>query len=390
MQGLRYVSWGDTTGYAVAAKAYLRAMAARDMPVTWAPMTLDGGAYAVWRGNAWPEPDLAPLVHADRPYDTHLLHSVPEYYPPLIEEARRQGHRVLGYTVWELERLPDHWPAILNRLDGVLVPCRWNIDVFRNSGVTVPIHVVPHLSQFEGRLAATPTARQALAQRLGEPLEDRFVFYTVGLWSARKAPSLVVEAYLDAFTASDPVVLVVKTSRHDVTRQVRRWRNGFRRRFPSPSEALHRLVSRYPEPARIICITDEDVPDDQMLALHEAGDCFVSLARTEGWGLGAFEAARLGKPVIMTGYGGQRDFLDPDLSQLVDFTMVPVDEPIWRANYRPSDRWAEPSLAQASAWMRELFRDPAEPRRRARLQAERLATEFATERTMQRLLDALA
>lgn len=390
MRGLRYVSWADTTGYAVAAKAYLRALAARKLPVSWAPMLPDRGGYALWQGNRWPEPDLAPLLRNDLTCDTVLLHSVPEYYPPLIDQARRQGQRVFGYTVWELEQLPDHWPAILNRLDGVLVPCRWNLDVFRRSGVTVPIHVVPHLSQFEGRPAATPPARAALAQRLGEPLEHRFVFYTIGTWSARKAPALVVEAYLNAFTGADPVILVVKTSRNDVTRQVRRWRSGFRRRFPSPREALQRLTARYPDPARIICITDEDVPDEQMQALHEAGDCFVSLARTEGWGLGAFEAARLGKPVIMTGYGGQRDFLDPALSQLVDFDMVPVDEPIWRANYRPSDRWAEPSLAQTSRLMQGMVQDATEARRRAGLQAARIASEFAAERTMQRLLEALA
>lgn len=389
MRGLRYISWADTTGYAVAAKAYLRALAAHDVPVAWAPMMPDRHGYTLWRGDYWPEPDLAPLVRRDVSHDTVVLHSVPEYYPPLIDAARRDGHRVLGYTVWELEHLPDHWPAILNRLDGVLVPCRWNVEVFKRSGVTVPVHVVPHLSQFEALPDAGTAARAALARRLGEPLEGRFVFYTVGLWSARKSSSLVVEAYLDAFTANDPVVLVVKTSRRDVTRRVRRWRSGFRRRFPSPLEALGKLISRYPKPARIICIADEDLPDPEMLALHEVGDCFVSLARTEGWGLGAFEAARLGKPVIMTGYGGQLDFLDPDLSYLVDFDMVPVDEPVWRSNYRPTDRWAAPSLDHASRMMRKVFSDPEEARRRAGLQSKRIATRFATERTVKRMLDAL-
>ena len=41
-----------------------------------------------------------------------------------------------------------------------------------------------------------------------------------------------------------------------------------------------------------------------------------------GGGWGAFEAARLGKPVIMTGYGGQLDYLDAELSHLVDYTLV--------------------------------------------------------------------
>ena len=73
-------------------------------------------------------------------------------------------------------------------------------------------------------------------------------------------------------------------------------------------------------------IADEGLSDGEMLALHERGDCFVSLARTEGWGLGTFDAARLGKPVVTTDYGGQLDFLDPALAWLAPHSMVPVHE----------------------------------------------------------------
>ena len=37
-------------------------------------------------------------------------------------------------------------------------------------------------------------------------------------------------------------------------------------------------------------------------ALHERGDCYVSLHRGEGWGYPLFEAASRGTPVIATGY----------------------------------------------------------------------------------------
>jgi hypothetical protein len=38
MRGLKYVSWGDTTGYAVAAKAYVRALMAQGVSLSWTPM----------------------------------------------------------------------------------------------------------------------------------------------------------------------------------------------------------------------------------------------------------------------------------------------------------------------------------------------------------------
>lgn len=391
MRGLKFISWGDTTGYAVAAKAYVRALVDAGVNLTWAPMLSGRRAYEPYLSRDWPCPQLASVCNRVIDYDTVVIHTVPEYYPDWIEVERKPGRRVLGYTVWELERLPDHWPAILNRLDGVIVPCHWNVEVFRNSGVHVPIHVVPHLSQFEYLDPVTDADRAAIRWRLGaeSAAPGRFTFNTVGFWSNRKAPYLALEAYLRAFSAADPVQLVIKTSTNDITRSHRHWRNGFRRRHPSPRVAVEQLLSRHPAPPAVSVIADESLSDAQMLALHAMGDGFVSLTRTEGWGLGAFEAARLGQPVVMTGYGGQLDFLDPELAYLVDYRMVPVHEPTWSANYRSTDEWAEPSVEHAAALLREVFERRDEARARAARLAQRIARDFSREAVTGALLRAL-
>ena len=391
MPGLKYISWGDTTGYAVAAKSYVRALIDAGVDLTWTPMMTGDDLYELQKTRSWPCPKLATVCNKPMDYDTVLIHTVPEYYPALMEQERQQGRRIFGYTVWELERLPAHWPGILNRLDGVLVPCRWNEEVFRRSGVTVPIHVVPHLSQFEELPAPSAADRARLLARLGglQP-QGRFVFYTVGYWSHRKAPYLAAQAYWRAFDASDPVLMIVKTSARDITRWHRHWRNGFRLRHPAPHKAVAELAAAVRDPAPLALIADETLSDAEMLALHEVGDCFVSLARAEGWGLGAFEAARMGRPVVATGYGGQLDFLDAGLASLVDYRMTPVHEPTWSANYRPDDRWAEPSVEQAASCLRAVFDDREPARERARRLAERIATAFSREAVVADLLRAVA
>lgn len=387
MDGLKYVSWADNTGYAVAAKAYLRGLARAGVRLTWVPMLPGPTGYDVAGTEDMAASDISGLAHAREDYDTVLIHTVPEYYPEWIDRERAAGKRVFGYTVWELERLPDHWPAILNRLDGVLVPCTWNRTVFRRSGVTVPIHVVPHVSQFEDEPEPDATG---LSERLGAAASpERFVFYTIGHWSNRKAPYLVAEAFLRAFDESNQVSLVVKTSRNDITRWHRHWRNGFRLRHPSPHDSLERLKARFRRPPPIAVIGEETLSIGEMRALHGRGDCFVSLARAEGWGLGAFEAAQLGKPVIMTGYGGQRDFLDPALAHLIDYDMVAVHEPTWSANYRDTDRWAEPSLPQAVAAMKAVRADPHAANARARALADRIRERFSQEAVTRALLGVL-
>lgn len=393
MRGLKYVSWGDNTGYAIAAKAYVRALMGRGVPLSWTPMLTGSNLYETYAGRDWPDATLASVCNRAIEYDTVLIHTVPEYYPAWIERERRAGRRVLGYTVWELERLPAHWPAILNQLDGVLLPCQWNVEVFRRSGVTVPLHVVPHLSQFEDTDADAPDARAdafwSARLRDAGARDDAFVFYAIGFWSNRKAMDRVLEAYVQAFDASDPVALVIKTSRNDITRWQRHWRHGFRRRHPSPLVTVAQRLRGLVNPPPCVVVAEEGLSDAEMLALHRRGDCFVSLARSEGWGLGLFEAARLGKPVVATGYGGQMDYLRREQSHVVGHTLVSVYEPTWAMSYQDCDQWAEPALDEARQALLDVFEAPAAAREAARQQGERIRRDFSRAAVTQALLRAL-
>ena len=57
-----------------------------------------------------------------------------------------------------------------------------------------------------------------------------------------------------------------------------------------------------------------------------ACDCYVSLHRSEGFGLTVAEAMLLGKPVIATRYGGTLEFMNDDNAYLVDWEPTEVGE----------------------------------------------------------------
>ncbi|GAI18333.1 unnamed protein product, partial [marine sediment metagenome] len=98
--------------------------------------------YQPFLGTEIEDPELFPLCNIQIEYDTLIVHTVPEYYP--MWARKEPGKRLIGYTVWETDRIPDHWPGLLNKMDHLLVPTHWNKRVFENCGVITPIDVVPH------------------------------------------------------------------------------------------------------------------------------------------------------------------------------------------------------------------------------------------------------
>jgi len=93
------------------------------------------------------------------------------------------------------------------------------------------------------------------------------------------------------------------------------------------------------------------------LALLALADCYASLHRAEGLGLGLAESMLLGKPVIATNYSGNTDFMTPDTAYLVDYDLVPVGPGV--DPYPAEAVWAEARVNHAAALMRQVFDDPA-------------------------------
>jgi len=363
MRGLKYVSWLEHSGYGNAARRYLHGLLNADVPLTWTPMVPGPGwgksfYYEPYLGQTPGEPGLDAVCNRPLDYDTVLLHLVPEYYPRWC--AQEPGKRIIGYTTWETDRLPAHWPDILNRLDRIWVPSTWNRAVFRDSGVTVPIDVVPHILD-----AAPPAADGAVDPWSGLIPADHFVFYSINVWSTRKAPWLLCDAWRRAFSGLDPVTLVLKTSTYDhASRFARR---GFPlKALARTRRSFHRLYARPRSGPAIVLVPDDRLAPTAIDALHRRGDCYVSLSRSEGWGLGAFDAVAAANPVVMTGYGGQTDFLNAEDACLVDYELVPVIDPLHADSYAPSQRWAEPDLDHAAELMRQVFDRPQEARAKGR------------------------
>jgi glycosyltransferase involved in cell wall biosynthesis len=293
--------------------------------------------------------------------DVIVLHAIAEIIPAI--DRRREGTPLICHTVWEADEIQPHWPDLLNRCDGVIVPTEWNAEVFRAGGVTVPVEVVPH---------ACEPADVAVDTAWLDHLGDRFVVYSVAVWEPRKTPWRSLEAYARALAGRDDVVYVLKSPvRHEDPDPRFRGPAGRER---ATSWALAMALRDLGTPPPIV-LADRYVSDVQLRGLHRRGDCWLSLPHGEGWDLGCFDAAVAGTPVITTGWGAPAEYLDPSASHLVPVTLAPTEVPPDPPH--PTRRWAEPDLDAAVAALREVEADRAGARLRAAEQATALRERYA-------------
>jgi glycosyltransferase involved in cell wall biosynthesis len=163
---------------------------------------------------------------------------------------------------------------------------------------------------------------------------NKFVFLFIFDFDSsidRKNPFGVIDAFMHAFGPAEDVWLYLKSVHGD--------------RYPSAFASLQQRVATYPN----IQLNDAVYSRYEVDSLLECSDCYVSLHRSEGFGLPIAEAMRAAKPVIVTGYSGNMDFTTPDNSFLVSYRLVRIQQD---GPYPKGYFWADPDIKDAAEQMR--------------------------------------
>jgi glycosyltransferase involved in cell wall biosynthesis len=95
--------------------------------------------------------------------------------------------------------------------------------------------------------------------------------------------------------------------------------------------------------------------------LYAACDVYISLHRTEGFGLNLAEVMMAGRPLIATKWSGNLDFMNSKCVALVNADLVPLDDPD-KVYSQKAGRWAEPRMDEAIRWLRTLAQNPDQRR----------------------------
>lgn len=273
----------------------------------------------------------------------------PDSMRTIAKEVGREFFRErysVGYWWWEVDGpTPFNWRRNFDLVDEVWVASEYVADAFgAELGLPVRRMKLP---------VWVPDPPVMSRSRLGLP--DQFLFLFMFDYTSvceRKNPIAVLDAFKRSFAEDDGAALVIKC----VNREL------------EPQE--HERVMTATSGRTDIRVLDSFVDPDEKNAMLAACDCYVSLHRSEGFGLPLAEAMYFGKPVIATGYSGNLEFMSERNSYLVGYTTTDVGQ--GRFPYPYNAVWAEPDVEHAIRLMRQVFDD----RDAARAVGERAARDI--------------
>jgi glycosyltransferase involved in cell wall biosynthesis len=286
-------------------------------------------------------PERYDKAHA---YDVNIILVATEQMPNVLRsvDARllSNSYNVLQ-TFWELAKAPEAWRRILGSVDEIWAPSTFVANAFRPifSG---PINLVPPVVDL-GEAPAYDRDHFGM-------IPNRFYFmFSFDYHSSpyRKNPIGTLQAFQRAFRNNDENTgLIIKSI-------------GNLNRYAEITAELRQAAAADP---RIILI-ERNMSRAEILGLICASDAYISLHRSEGFGMGMAEAMKFGRIVIATDYSGSTDFLTQQTGYPIPFRLRPIA--VHEYPWSDEQFWAEPDISSAAATMQEILKSPHIARERA-------------------------
>lgn len=290
-------------------------------------------------------------------YPVNIVHLNIDAILSFIQEKSTdyfQGKYNIGYWAWEMEEFPDAYAEYFKFYDEIWTCSRYCLDSM-SMKAPIPVVNIPHAIDIKEEDIDTDFETGLL--------EDCFNFLFVFDYNSlieRKNPIGLIDAYEKAFGLNnEKVKLILKTSLSN-----------------QHGKSKRKVMERIGNNTSII-YKEEMLRRPELLALMNKADCYISLHRSEGFGLTIAEAMALGKPVITTGYSGNLDFTHVNNSYLVKYKMLKheVDLSVLPKN----NYWSEPDTEHAAELMKFVFENQEHAAEIGRKGKEDIQTYFSLE-----------
>lgn len=229
-----------------------------------------------------------------------------------------------------------------------------------------------------------------IVKRLNE-IPEEFCFLFVGHWlqgslgNDRKDVGMLIRVFLESFrrkTKQNMPALILKTSQAGfsvveqeiIVNRINDIRNMVRQSEPG-------------RPLPNIYLLHGNMTDEEMNSLynHRKVKAMVSFTKGEGFGRPLLEFTTTGKPVIVSGWSGQMDFLHPEFSVLLPGSLAKVNESSVNDWILPDSQWFTVNYAVASNKMLDVHKRYAAYSEMSKKHSRYTIENFSFNKMMQKL-----
>lgn len=231
----------------------------------------------------------------------------------------------VGRWVWETPLFPDDWRFAEQIVHEVWAPSEFCASTFR-SAVQIPVKLVPYA------VTAPPSFDIDMRARLQISPDATMGLAVMDIYSCpeRKNPWAHVQAWKSMFGHDRKAILVLKLRVSKRTKLV--------------LEELRELIGDAPN---VVLLTNE-LSHKEIAALHHAADIYLSLHRSEGFGLNIYEALLLGKIVLATDWSANAEY-GPLFANYVPVPCKMIPYRDWSGHYGSQKfQWADPETDLAA------------------------------------------
>ena len=250
--------------------------------------------------------------------------------PDVVDPAIFHGAYRTGRWVWETPKFPNSWRFAEALVHRIWAPSQFCADTFEHA-LPVPVEIIPY------PVVALQRPQWDMRSRLGINANVFLGVCIMDVYSCpdRKNPWDHIRAWKLAFGDNPDFTLVMKIRLGKRTKVV--------------LSELTELIGN----ARNVRILTNDLSHEEIAALHHSADVYMSLHRSEGYGLNIMEALLLDKPVVATDYSANAEY-GPSFPTYygIPYAMVRYSDS-WR-HYEDNFDYAQPDLQVAAQTLRAI------------------------------------
>ena len=289
-------------------------------------------------------------------YAVNVIHVNPSECSLLRRKLGRKmfnGHYNIGFWLWELETLPSTWENELQYCDELWAPSEFICKMMRKA-TNKPVNLIPYGIELE--------TSNLFGREYFNLKENDFIclcMFDISSYAERKNPYAAIDAFRQAFSEKmDTVKMVIKIN--------------------SPNSHIVNALREYTNYSDNYIFMTQYMERHELDSLIHCADVFISLHRSEGFGMVIAEAMYLGTVPVVTNWSANTEFAKPDNSCTVDYRMIPVEDNYLFPN--SPDNWADPDISQAAKYLEQLYSEPIYRVQLAQNGAQFIRTNYSMEK----------